>query len=192
MTDLSPISPEHQHADIGSTTFVISSDGTPLPFRPQEKRFLTAFDETHDLAKACERVGKSVDWGVAFFNRPKIHEWLTLIAAQAAVRNGLTQQWCMAEAMAIIQGHRIWWEGQCATCKVKAKSHLEPDDDKGVLSSKCLACGSPVLMNEVVEPVKKDRQQTAMLQEVMARVWPKVERISHEFSDENFIFKAQE
>jgi hypothetical protein len=192
MTDLAPTSPEHQHTDIGSTTFVLSSQGTPLPFRPQEKRFLTAFDKTHNLEKACEEIGKPVAWGVAFFNRPKIHEWLTLIAAQAAAKNGMTVQWWFSMMLSVVLGKQTWWEGQCSTCKVKAKSYLEPDDDKGVLSSKCLACNAPVLMNLTEKPMKLDRQQMTALQELGSRISPKIERISHEFSDESYIFQPKE
>lgn len=193
MSELTPLSPSsHPHTDLGSSTFVLSSQGTPLAFRPQEKRFLTAFDETHDLAKACEQIGKPVEWGMAFFNRPKVHEWLTLVASQAAAKNGMTVQWWFSMMLSVVNGRQMWWEGECGTCKVKLKTFLEPDDAKGVPSMSCLTCGSTVLMNTIEKPLRLDRQQMTALQELGARIVPKIERISHEFSDDTFVFKSQE
>lgn len=192
MTDLSPISPDHQHLDVGRDTFALSANGVPLRFSPQEKKFLIALDETHSLDKACERVGKPVEWAKTFFKRPKIYEWMTKIAAEESAKSGMTIRWIRSQMMAVYLGKETWWEGECATCHVKQKSWIEPEDDKGVLSAPCLACQSPVLMNQVDNPIRKDRQQMVALQELASRVDPKIERISHEFTGEEFIFSAKE
>lgn len=192
MSDLSPTSPEHTHQDLGRDTFVLSPSGTPIRFTPIEKKFLVALDQSHDLSQASAEVGRSLDWAKAFFKKPKIHEWMTKLAQEQAAKSGMTVNWIRATLLGVIRGKEIYWEGTCATCQIKQKTWLMPDDEKGVLTQPCLACESPVLMNEVVVPIKMDRQQMVALQELASRVDPKVERISHEFSDDNFIFQAKE
>lgn len=192
VTDLAPTSRDHQHVDLGSDTFVLSAKGQPLRFTPLEKKFLVALDECHDLNIAAERIGKTLDWAHLFFRKPKIFEWMTKIGQEESARQGMTIRWLRAQLMAVYLGRETYWEGECSTCHVKQKSWIEPDDLKGVLSSDCLACKAPVLMNEMTIPVKKDRQQMVALQELSARIDPKVERVSHEFSDENFVFRAKE
>lgn len=192
MSELSPIGGEHKHLDIGSDTFVIGPDGTPLRFQPQEKNFLAALDKTHSLELAAQAIGKSVEWAHAFFNRPKISAWSTHVAAQVAAKNGMTQHWWYAMMLAVVRGKMTWWEGECATCHVKQKTYLEPGDAKGISSAKCLGCGSDVLMNLTEQVIRLDRQQMTALQELGARIAPKIERISHEFTGETFEFTARD
>lgn len=192
MPDLSPTSREHLHTDIGTDTFVLSPSGTPIRFTPLEKKFLVALDQTHNLSHACDLVQKSEDWAKMFFRKPKIHEWMTKLAQEQAAKSGMTVNWIRGTLLAVIRGKETFWEGECGLCHVKQKTWLIPNDDKGVLTEPCLACDSTVLMNEVSIPIKMDRQQMVALQELSARIDPKVERISHEFSDETFSFQAKE
>lgn len=146
-------------------------------------------DETHQLDKAAEAVGKDISWANAFFKRPKIQEWMSYIAKQQAAVSGMTIGWIRAEMMSVYLGYKLFWEGECSLCHVKQKSWVEPEDDSTL---PCLACQTPVQMQEIREPIKKDRQQALMLQEMANRIDPKIERVQHEFSSEQFHFKAQE
>lgn len=188
MTELSPQSQDHQHKDIGRDTFVLSANGTPIRFRPTEKLFLIALDETHNIEIAAERAGKDLDWAKNFFKRPKIQEWMSLVAKQQSAITGMTIGWLRSEMASVYYGFKVWWEGDCELCHVKQKSWIEPEDDG---TFPCLACQHPVKMSEQKEIVKKDRQQMVALQELSSRIDPKVERISHEFSAETFNFTAQ-
>lgn len=192
MSDLAPSSPDHQHLEVGRDTFVLSSTGSPIRFSPIEKKFLVALDKTHDLQLAAEDVGKDLAWANSFFRKPKIHEWMTKIAQEQAAQSGMTVRWVRGQFLAVIRGKEVWWEGECSTCHVKQKTWIEPDDNLGTLSAPCLACAKPVLMNQIEHPVRMDRQQMVALQELASRIDPKVERISHEFSDENFVFQAKD
>lgn len=192
MSELSPNSPEHQHLDVGRDTFVLSPSGTPIRFRPLEKKFLVELDKSHNLKEAAEAIGKKESWAIAFFKRPKVNEWMTKIAQEQAAKSGMTVAWGRSMLMAVIRGKETFWEGECGQCHVPQKTWLMPDDEKGVLTEPCLACGQSVLMNEMTRPVRLDRQQMVALQELLARTDPKTERISHEFTNENYVFEAKE
>lgn len=192
MTDLSPTSQDHAHRDFGRDTFALSATGTPIRFTPLEKSFLLALDQTHSLELAASKVGKDLEWAGKFFKRPKIYEWMTKVAQEESARQGMTVRWYRAQLLSVVRGRETWWEGECATCHVKNKTWIEPNDEKGVLTAACLACQSPVLMNLMERPVIMDRQQMTALQELGSRIDPKIERVSHEFTSDEFIFKPRD
>lgn len=187
MAELSPQRSGTRSVAFGNDTYALTADGRAIRFTSQEKAFLVALDQTHNPEEAAASIGKDASWALAFFRKPKIHEWITQVAAEEAARQGMTVRWWFNFAKNGMRGKEEFWEGECSTCHLKQKSFLEPDE----AVAPCLACEAPVLMNLVEKPVKLTREQVVIWQEVGSRLVPKIERIQHEFESTSFVFKTQ-
>lgn len=171
--------------------------GKAFQFDPWQNGFLYHLQASHgDLEVACRAIGKSLDWAQKFMTTRKFREFRSAKLANAAVSNGaLFEEW-RETGIAGMRGYRQWWTGACALCheeNVYNEVELESfRQDDMTLHATCKVCFQPVLSEYHKEEFKPSREQVQFWSELGARVSPKIERISHEFSSETFQFQTED
>jgi hypothetical protein len=185
--DIAP-SNDPQSIEIPGEVIAAGEDGKVFPFSATEDKFLVALSDTHDIGQAAEKIGKDMAWAARFFRKPKNREWISLKSRQHAAKSGTTQEWFYAYGRAVLAGKFEWWDGVCTSCGCKVKTYIEPMNERTL---DCYLCTAPVLMTKQEILIKPTREQITVWQELGQRCSPKIERVSHEFVDSEFMFVAR-
>lgn len=166
-------------------------------FDPWQNGFLYWLQELKgDMELACRKVGKSLEWGQRFISTRKFREFRNSKITNLAVNNGaLLEEW-REIGISGMRGYRDWYEGKCDLCHEDnqfSTTDIEVfrNDDMALLVS-CKVCFQPITTEYKKEEFHPTREQVQFWSEIGNRVSPKIERVQHEFSNENFVFAEKE
>lgn len=164
-------------------------------FDPWQNGFLFYLQKhSGDMELACNKIGKPMEWAQKFISTRKFREFRTARINASAISNGaLFDEW-RETGIAGMRGYRDWYESNCGLCNETNKySVIEAEsfrDENMTMKASCKVCLQPVSgMEYKKEEYAPTREQVQFWSEIGARVSPKIERISHEFSSENFVFQ---
>lgn len=170
--------------------------GQDFHFNYDQTRFMYFLQENHgDIDRACRLIGKPIDWATKFIASRKFREFRNAKIAEASVRNGLGEWW-WEYGVDGAKGYRECYEAHCSLCKGKSlyrvtEAEMTRDDEMG-LHFKCKTCLQDVDAEYKREDVKPTREQVQFWSELGNRLAPKIERVQHSFTDENFVFTSGE
>lgn len=170
--------------------------GKAFQFDAWQNGFLFALQrDKGDIEKACVFVGKPIEWAQKFMSTRKFREFRTAKMQAMSVRAGNILDWWWEMGLAGAKGFVEWYEGFCDLCRednrfttVEIESFRQ--DDMSIKAS-CKVCMQPVQIEHKKEEFKPTREQVQFWSELGNRVSPKIERVQHEFSSENFSFESE-
>lgn len=167
--------------------------GRPFHFNALQNRFLYALQTFNgSIPKACAFVNQPEEWAMKFISSRKFREFRNAKIASMSVRNGDLVDWWWEFGIDGAKGYRECYEGYCALCTQKniykpTEVEMTRADDMS-LHVACKACLQPIEVEHKKEEFKPSREMVQFWSEIGNRVAPKIERVSHEFSSENFVF----
>lgn len=165
----------------------------PFHFDAIRIRFIAALQKYQgDLEKACNAVGKTLDWGKEFVSSRKYRQFMRKSLALAGAKQGnLANEW-WEMGIAGMRGYRELYIGKCELCheetRLSSMEYAMLQDDNMVAKPTCEICLQPITLTRETEPYKPTREMVQHWDGIGARVVPKVERVQHEFSDEKYSF----
>lgn len=163
-----------------------------------QRTFIVALQTYNgDIEKACRSAGKPLDWAQKFFSTRKFREFRNAKLRAMAQRAGNLVDWWWEMGLSGAKGFVEWYEGNCAICHEQNRfTTTEAEafrDDAMQFKAQCKVCLQALeKIDYKSEEFKPSREQVQFWSEVGARVAPKIERISHEFSSDNFVFQTEE
>jgi hypothetical protein len=167
-------------------------------FSLQPRTFIVAL-QTYggDIDKACRAAGTTLEWAKKFFSTRKFREFRNAKLRALAQRSGNLVEWWWEMGLSGARGYIEWYEGSCEIChEVNKFTTTEADsfkDDNMQIKATCKVCLQPIqAVEHKKEEFKPSREQVQFWSEIGNRVSPKIERISHEFSSENFVFQTED
>lgn len=166
-------------------------------FDLSQRTFIAALQKHEgDVERACVAAGKPIEWAQKFFSTRKFREFRNARLRAMAQRAGGLVDWWWEMGLAGARGFVEWWEGKCELCHEENKFttteiELFRQDDMSVKAT-CKCCMQPLVVEIHREAYKPSREQVQCWSEIGNRVSPKIERIQHEFSDEQFVFKTDD
>lgn len=167
--------------------------GKSFQFDPYQNAFLFKLSEYNgDMAKACDFIGKPLEWAQKFVSTRKFREFRNAKLQAMAVRSGNILDWWWEMGLNGAKGFVEWYEGPCAICHeenrftVSEAELFRTDDMK--FKANCKVCLQPIEITHKEEEFHPTREQVQFWSEIGNRVSPKIERVQHEFSSENFQF----
>lgn len=160
-------------------------------------RFLYALQKFGgNLEKSAEFCGKSLEWAKKFVISRKFREFRNAKLASSAVRNGDLLDWWWKTGLDGARGFREWYQGSCSICmsaNIFETSEIEMfRQDDMTLKPTCKVCLQDITVDYMQEKFAPSREQVQMWSELGNRVAPKIERVQHEFTAENFSFVSEE
>lgn len=198
MSDLSKslVSDTFSSLVLGNKIFVGATlaRGKPFIFSPDQATFLIQLQKLKNIHAAALSIGKDEAWADRFLTSRKFVLFRNLKLEEAKVKAGINTDMLMQYAHWNLEGKKVWWDAECKTCAYKdewleyqVEAHR---NDDLTLTPTCPFCFEAVVLARREEVFKMNREQLDHWKEVAARFWPKVERISHEFSKENIVFET--
>ena len=174
----------------------VMAGNRPFVFTKDQARFLMALQRMKQIHAAAISVGKDEAWGEAFLKCKKFVTFRNLKLEESRAKNGVTVDYLMQYANWTMEGKKKWYEAKCETCQLTdewsvAQAETCRDDDMNFLAN-CEICFRPLLLTYKEEKFEPTREQNEMWKETASRLWPKVERIHHQFSSEEFVFESGE
>lgn len=167
--------------------------GKVFHFNAIQTRFMYSLQTNGgDVEKAAIGCGKEVAWAQRFLASKKFKEFRNAKLASMAVRNGDLMEWWWKMGLDGAKGKIEWYEGVCHLCHAKneysvAEMEMTRNDDMKLCPS-CKVCLQPVEAELKSEMFKPSREQVQFWSELGNRLSPKIERVQHQFSSENFSF----
>lgn len=184
---------------IGDTVLYppIMVGGRAFQFDAWQNGFLFALQKFNgDIQKASEFVGRDVAWGERFISTRKFREFRNAKIQAMSIKAGDVVDWWWEMGLSGAKGMIEWYEGSCDLCHednrfttVEAEGFRKDDMS---LAAVCKICLQPITIQFKQEAFRPSREQVQFWSEIGARVSPKIERIHHEFSKENFVFQTEE
>lgn len=159
-------------------------------------RYIAALEQFKgDKIKACDWVGKSLDWANAFLESKKFNAFKRKKLALAGARNGSLADFWWKEVLDGAKGYKEWYVGSCQLCHEEnlyevSEAEMVRQDDMSFKAS-CKICMQPVKLDYHKEKFSPSREQVQCLQMIGDRKVPKIERIHHEFTSETFRFETE-
>jgi hypothetical protein len=181
---------------IGNQVFVAAlfADNKPFVFTRDQMEFLLALESMKAVEAAALAVGKDEIWAKAFLSSRKFKTFLSAKMQEFSVKNGLTVEWWYAYGKAVTAGKREWYEGACefclGTCKMSDYQAESFRQDDMTLKAECPVCFKQIHLIKKEEAFNPSREQMEAWKEFGARLIPKIERVHHQFSDEEMVFTA--
>lgn len=171
--------------------------GKAFQFDPWQNGFLYHLQASQgDMELACRKINKSIEWAQKFVSTRKFREFRNAKLQTLAIRAGDVVDWWWEMGLAGAKGFVEWWEGTCELCHEPNKfSTIEAESFRNedmVLKAACKVCFQPLSLEYRKEEFKPSREQVQFWSELGNRVSPKIERVSHEFSSENFVFRTED
>jgi hypothetical protein len=167
--------------------------GKVFHFNAVQTRFLYALQTNGgDVEKAALCCGKEVAWAQRFLASRKFKDFRNAKLASMSVRNGdLVEEWWKYGRDGM-KGSREHYESVCHMCHEK-NEYSVPEvemtrNDDMKLNVSCKVCLQPVVPELKIEIFKPSREQVQFWSELGNRLSPKIERVQHQFSSENFSF----
>lgn len=181
---------------IGDKVFVqgLSAGGKLFVFTRHQMQFLLALQKLKSPEAAAISVNQTEDWAKKFLSSRKFKSYVANKMQEFSVKNGMTVEWWMQFGKWLADGKKTYFEGVCAYCADAVQfSPYEAEvfrQDDMTFAAECPLCFKPILLKEITEPFHPTREMVEGWKEVGSRILPKVERVHHEFSKEEFTFEA--
>jgi hypothetical protein len=181
---------------LGNKIYVgaIMAGGKPFIFTPDQASFLIQLDKLRNLSAAAISIGKTDDWADAFLSSRKFVQFRTRKLEDAKLKAGINTQMLLRYAQWNLAGKKEWWDATCAKCHYQEEWYeYEVEscrDDNFQLQPKCNLCFEPITLEKRELPFTMNREQMDHWKEVAARLWPKVERVHHEFIKADLVFET--
>lgn len=171
--------------------------GRAFQFDAYQNGFLYALQKfAGDMDKACNFIGKPLEWANKFVQTQKFRKFRNAKLANASVKSGDLVDFFWESTIDGAKGYKEWYTAECQICHESNHYGVGEAEafrnDNMVFEAKCLVCFQPVTLEYHKEEYKPTREQIQCLQMIGDRVSPKIERISHEFSGETFSFQCEE
>jgi hypothetical protein len=170
--------------------------GKPFIFTPDQAAFLIALQKLKSIHAAALSLGKDEAWADKFLLSRKFVLFRNLKLEEAKVKAGINTEMLMQYAQWNLEGKKVWWDADCQKCGYKdewTEYQVESTrQDDLTLKPECPICFEEVKLNKQEKPFSLNREQMDHWKELAARFWPKVERISHQFSSESIVFETEE
>lgn len=175
----------------------LSIGGRSFHFDSLQIRFLYALQKHKgNLGKACDFVGKSLEWANKFISSRKFKEFRNCkLASMSALNGDLISEWWQFGVDGM-RGYKEWYEGNCSICNecnifTMAEAEMFREDDM-TFSAQCKVCMQPIGITHQKEPFKPTREQVQFWDGIGNRKVPKIERVQHEFSNEKMVFITED
>lgn len=155
---------------------------------------MLAHQKTKSVEMAAQMVNKDLEWAQTFLKSPKFRKFVYSKMAQFSAQNGLTVEWWYAFGKQLTEGYSEHYEYRCEFCEFQGtmnnyEAETYRDDDMQFKAS-CQSCYKPITLNFVKEKFLPSREQVEGWKELGSRLIPKIERIHHQFSNEEIIFES--
>lgn len=161
-------------------------------FSSTQVQFLLAHQRLKNVDAAALEVGKDSDWAKRFLASKKWRAFRDAKLELARAQNGITLDRLMQFNEWTLAGKRTWYDAKCEVCKLTEEWSVTQAEmtrnDEMAFEAKCDGCFGPMTLTQREEKFEPTREQVVVWQEDLARIWPKVERIAHQFEKSTFEF----
>lgn len=168
--------------------------GKTFIFTPDQAAFLVSLQKLKSIHAAAISIGKTEEWAGAFLTSRKFVLFRNLKLEEAKVKAGINTEMLMQYAQWNLEGRRTWWDALCAKCGYKdewTEYQVEASrTDAMELKPECPFCFEAVTLEKKAVAFTMNREQMDHWKELAARFWPKIERVSHQFSGEEMVFEV--
>ena len=155
--------------------------------------FLWALQQMKAVSAAAIAVGKDEPWATKFLQSRKFRSFRNAKILESSIKNGLTIEWWYEFGKNLTEGEKVRWLGNCVTCadvfEFNAYEVEEQRTDDMAVALPCPVCSSPLSLKQDVVPFKPTREQVEGWKELGSRLTPKIERVHHQFSNEEIVFE---
>ena len=192
-----------KHPSDNSTSLIIGGEvksvglavaGKLFVFNPKQMQFLLAVQKLKNVHAASLAVGRDEEWGKTFLKSRKFTDYLAAKLEEHSVKNGLTPEYLIRWGQEAMEGKRSWYEGVCPSCQYANTFNnyefAEGQDDDLKPSLSCKRCFSPTNVEYKESEFKPTREQMEAYKELKSTIIPKVERVHHQFSNEEIVFES--
>lgn len=182
---------------IGSKVFIAAlyADNKPYVFTRDQMNFLIGLQKMRNQEAAAIAVGKDSVWANNFLTSKKFRSYVSSKLIEYSVKNGITVDWWYQFGKWLTEGKKEYYESTCTGClftwTLNVHEAEEARDDNMDFAVSCPACTCAkcaVVLKE--EPFKPTREQVEGWKELGQRLIPKIERVHHQFSKEEFVFES--
>ena len=172
------------------------ASGKAYVFSQPQLVFLSTLEKTHDLQASAHQAKWDLEQAKRFLSSRKFRSFRNGKMHEFSIRQGVTVEWWYEFGKNLTEGKRTFFEGECTICKTKHEfNEYEVEsskDDNLEVHMQCPNCLQEIIVNQREEEFFPSREQVEGWKEFGSRLIPKVERVQHEFSDENFKFVSEE
>lgn len=183
---------------LGDQVFIapVMAGNRPFSFTRDQAEFLIALQKMKSILGAAMHIGKDEEWAKKFLSCRKFVQFRNLKLEESRAKNGITVDYLMQYMKWSMDGQKTWYDAQCFSCDLQeewsiAQAEACRNDDM-VLEPKCQVCFSAIVLTYKNLPFVPSREQNELWKEAAARLWPKVDRVQHQFSKEEFIFETSD
>lgn len=169
--------------------------GRTFVFTPRQEAFLLELQKLKNVHAAALNVGWTEDLALKFLDSRKFVVFRNLKLEEAKVKSSMTVDMLMLYAQWNLAGKKEWWDAECAACGTtdewtdyQVESFRQ--DDMTLLPT-CPTCFKSVILMRREVPFTMNREQMDHWKELAARLYPKVERVHHDFSKEEMVFETE-
>lgn len=175
-------------------TIGLAVAGKLFVFNPTQMNFLINLQKLKNVAASAISVSKTEDWAQTFLRSRKFREYIACKMQEFSVKSGLTVEWWYQFGKWSTDGYREFYRVVCGYCGFKAEMNAyeveQYRSDEMGLDVPCLACFKKVESVELVRDIfKPNREQMVAWQAMGDRIIPKVERVSHSFTNDEIVFE---
>lgn len=174
----------------------LAAGGKLFVFTPSQHNFLLNLTNMKNVAASALSVGKDEEWGIKFLRSRKFVTYRNLRLQEISIRNGMTVDSWYLFAKWLMEGKKESWGAVCDVCQFKNEwdgyTVEEARKDDMTVLLECHGCYKPLEPVKTEEPFKPSREQVEGWKEIGSRIIPKIERIHHQFSNEEIIFESSE
>lgn len=182
---------------LGTKVFVgsVLARNKPFVFSQDQAAFLISLHQLKNISAAAIAIGKDDEWAKKFFQSKKFVTFRNLKLDEAKVKAGITTEYLMLLAKWNLEGKKVWWDAECTACHYKdewMEHQVEMcRNDDMVLEPTCAYCYEKVELTPREQPFTMNREQMDHWKEIASRLWPKVDRVQHQFASEEIEFETR-
>lgn len=193
-----------KHPSENSTSLIIGGEvktvglsvaGKLFVFTPHQMQFLLALQRLKNVHAAALSIDKDESWAESFLGSRKFKNYISSKMQEYSVKSGLTIEWWHQFGKWVAEGKKESYIVHCHYCDFSAvMNEYEVEAHRGddmSISVPCPACYKEASHELKVEAFLPSREQVEAWKELGSRLIPKVERVHHQFSNEEIIFEAQ-
>ena len=180
---------------LGDQVFMapVMAGNMPFVFTPAQAQFLISLQKLKNVHAAATHVGMDEIWANQFLHSKKFVTFRNLKLEESRAKNGMTVEYLMQYAEWTLEGRKRYYKVTCP-CGLEEEWSLAQGEasrnDAMEFEANCAVCYQPVHLTLTEEKFEPSREQNEMWKELASRLYPKVERVSHTFTSEEYIFEG--
>lgn len=181
---------------VGNQIFAapLTASGKLFVFRPKQIHLLVALQKMRNLEASCLAVDMDLETANKFLTSRKFVAFRNLKLDEAKAKAGLSIDYLLLYSKWTLEGKKTWWDATCTHCGLKDEwTEYQVEScraDDMTLAPECVICFKPVALIYQKQKFEPTREQNEQWKECAARLWPKVERIHHQFTSEEIVFES--